>query len=197
MELISSVEAHYDDLSHPRKKKHVWKNVCNDLVSQNIDVTPALCSKKWQNLVRSYKGCKDIKNKSGRGPVRFQFFDALDNLLASKLDFTSSHNTSTTVNEQNDLDVPVMVEIGTDKETDECSDKQDTKTKYCFRKEFLQVREAQWEKRRQDKKEYNAEKLQLKKRKLDIEERKVKALEDLLAVAATHERCNININMSI
>ncbi|GLV40084.1 hypothetical protein CBL_02969 [Carabus blaptoides fortunei] len=126
------------------KRKNMWNNVCNDLVSQNIEVTPLLCSKKWQNLVRTYKACKDIKNKSGRGPVRFQFFDALDNLLGSKPNFASPHSVDVrnipTTTVKNVVDIPATVDTGAKKKTEEFSEKQVTKRKCSFRKEFLQMK---------------------------------------------------------
>lgn len=35
-------------------------------------------AKKWQNLVRTYKNTKDVKSRTGRGPVKFTFYDRLD-----------------------------------------------------------------------------------------------------------------------
>ncbi|GLV36742.1 hypothetical protein CBL_02423 [Carabus blaptoides fortunei] len=161
--LINSVEAHYDELSHPINRKHVWKNVCNDLVSQNIEVTPLMCSKKWQNLVRSYKVCKNIKNKSGRGPVRFQFYDTLDNLLGRKPNCARADNIPAKSNVQNE-------------ETEESSENPVTKRKCSFRKEFL-MKKAQWKKHKLENYE---QKINLKKMQLEIKERKVKALEALV-----------------
>jgi len=37
--------------------------------------------KKWLNLVCTYKNTKDVKSRTGRGPVKFTFYDRLDELL--------------------------------------------------------------------------------------------------------------------
>jgi len=44
--LISTVENHYEKLNHPKKRKYAWKNITNELLSQNISVSKTACSKK-------------------------------------------------------------------------------------------------------------------------------------------------------
>ncbi|VEN54142.1 unnamed protein product [Callosobruchus maculatus] len=47
--------------------------------------------KKWENLGRTYKNTKDKKNKSGRYPVRFVYFERMDELLGNKPSNCSPH----------------------------------------------------------------------------------------------------------
>lgn len=65
------METHTEDLHHPKKKKYVFENVSNDLLSSGVQVTSQQCQIKWKSLVRSYKICKDNKTKTGRGPTKF------------------------------------------------------------------------------------------------------------------------------
>lgn len=48
--------------------------------------SPAKVARKWQTLVDGYKGVKDNNNSTGRGVVRFKFFDQMDSLLGGQHD---------------------------------------------------------------------------------------------------------------
>ncbi|KAJ8912400.1 hypothetical protein NQ315_013466 [Exocentrus adspersus] len=48
--------------------------------------------KKWENLCRTYKNCKDLKSKTGRGPTRFKFFEKLDEILGGAPTNCSPHS---------------------------------------------------------------------------------------------------------
>lgn len=48
--------------------------------------SPAKVACKWQTLVYGYKGVKDNNNSTGRGVVRFKFFDQMDSLLGGQHD---------------------------------------------------------------------------------------------------------------
>lgn len=37
--LISAIESRYDEMHHPKKKKHFWENISNDLLSQKFTVS--------------------------------------------------------------------------------------------------------------------------------------------------------------
>jgi hypothetical protein len=73
-----------EDLNHARKRRYVFENVSNDLLSNGFTVSSYACQSKWKNLLRSYKSCKDHKNKTGRGPSRFLFSEKMDDLLGEK-----------------------------------------------------------------------------------------------------------------
>ncbi|KAI4463728.1 myb/sant-like dna-binding domain [Holotrichia oblita] len=49
------------------------------------------CKKKWQNLVRTYKSTKDIRSRTGRGPVKFSFYSRLDDILGDLPSNASPH----------------------------------------------------------------------------------------------------------
>lgn len=42
------------------------------------------CSLKWNNLSRTYKAAKDNKKNTGRGPIRFEYYDMMDAILGTK-----------------------------------------------------------------------------------------------------------------
>lgn len=50
------------------------------------------CHKKWLNLLRSYKSCKDNQKKSGRGPTRFNFYVIMDAFLGKEPSNSSPHS---------------------------------------------------------------------------------------------------------
>ncbi|KAJ8391893.1 hypothetical protein AAFF_G00083640 [Aldrovandia affinis] len=47
---------------------------------------PAKVARKWQTLVDGYKTVKDNNNSTGRGVIRFKFFDQMDSLLGGQHD---------------------------------------------------------------------------------------------------------------
>nr|CAI5846436.1 unnamed protein product [Callosobruchus analis] len=83
--LISAVEARYEDLYHPKKRRWFWDVISESLSSDGINFEAKKCKKK------TYKNTKDKKNKSGRCPVRFVYFDRLDELLGEKPNNCSPH----------------------------------------------------------------------------------------------------------
>ncbi|GLV38145.1 hypothetical protein CBL_10112 [Carabus blaptoides fortunei] len=56
-----------------------------------------LVPKKWQNLLCSYKTCKDNKKKSGKGPMRFEIFNKMDELLEYQPNISSPHSINSIV----------------------------------------------------------------------------------------------------
>ncbi|KAI4468017.1 hypothetical protein MML48_2g00001852 [Holotrichia oblita] len=79
--LISAYEHFSDRLSHGRKRKHVWEMIANELLSLGITKSAEKCEMKWRNLIRTYKAIKDNKKSTGRGAIRFQFYNELDEIL--------------------------------------------------------------------------------------------------------------------
>lgn len=90
--LIRSMQVHVEDLHHPKKRKHVYENCMNDLLSQGFIVTANQCQAKWKSLIRSYQSSKDNQSKTGRGPSRFQFFDEMDAILGRSISIKITGN---------------------------------------------------------------------------------------------------------
>lgn len=55
-------------------------------------MSPAQCSKKWQNLLRTYKIGKNNKKLTGHGSITFNFFHQMDNFLGSQASNCSPHS---------------------------------------------------------------------------------------------------------
>lgn len=89
--LIQSIASYMDDFNNPKKRKHIFQNVSNDLISLNYSFTEAQCANKYKSLCRSYKAAKDNINKTGRAPSRFFFFTEMDELLGKKPSISCSH----------------------------------------------------------------------------------------------------------
>ncbi|CAH2085779.1 unnamed protein product [Euphydryas editha] len=79
--LIQSYASRVDEARHPIHRKCFWQNVSNDLISQKYCFDKKQCQTKWNNLLRTYRTCKD---KSGRAPIRFMFFEAMDEVIGTR-----------------------------------------------------------------------------------------------------------------
>lgn len=93
--LIESMAVHFDDLSNVKKRKNVFENIANDMLSKGFSSNALLCKSKWKSLLRSYSAAVDNKNKTGRGPSRFQFFEEMDAILGTKPSQNCSHTLDT------------------------------------------------------------------------------------------------------
>lgn len=82
--LINSMQNHMDDLHHVKRKKHVFENVSNALLSNGYVATPDQCHVKWKSLLRSYKLCKENRNRTGKSPSKFNFFNQMDQILGEQ-----------------------------------------------------------------------------------------------------------------
>lgn len=106
MALINAYEHFSDMLSHAKKRKHVWEIIANEVVSLGVSKSAEKCEVKWRNLIRTYKAIKDNKKTTGRGAIRFQFYDKMDEILGEKptmscthtIDSSSLDNTSDSIN---------------------------------------------------------------------------------------------------
>lgn len=68
-------------------KKKLWEEMASRLTAKcGLVFSPAKVARKWQTLVDGYKGVKDNNNSTGRGVVRFKFFDQMDSLLGGQHD---------------------------------------------------------------------------------------------------------------
>lgn len=96
--LIESMAVHFDDLSNVKKRRNVFENIANDMLSKGFPTNATLCKAKWKSLVRSYSAAVDNKNRTGRGPSRFQFFEEIDAILGTKPSQKCSHTLDTSIN---------------------------------------------------------------------------------------------------
>ncbi|KAK9701659.1 Myb/SANT-like DNA-binding domain [Popillia japonica] len=78
-------------LSHPVKRKHVFENVSNDLLSLGCSIDATTCNTKWKTLVRSYKNTKDNNTKTGQSSSRLLFFEKMDEILGNKPSISCLH----------------------------------------------------------------------------------------------------------
>lgn len=79
--LIRSYGYHLEEKNNPVQKSLFWENMVNDLISQKFNVNKNQCQTKWNSLYQSYKSCKD---KTGRAPDPFKFYDEIDEFLGHK-----------------------------------------------------------------------------------------------------------------
>ncbi|XP_029667831.1 uncharacterized protein LOC115238285 [Formica exsecta] len=195
--LIGAVEARYDDMHHVHKRKNFWSVISEELSSQNIEVSFQIgMQKKWQNLVRTYKNTKDVQSKTGRGPVKFTFYNRLDELLGDSPSSASTHSLDVDELQSQDTQVEPTLNFDSDTSSERPSYSNDSS---CTQKrknplmELVKVKKKFFEEKMEKIKEkeisrklyveeslkYKKEKLDLYKEKLEMEKKKIKALEDL------------------
>ncbi|XP_040074251.1 trihelix transcription factor GT-4 [Ixodes scapularis] len=88
--LIVAYTTHKVDFNNPKKKKkHVWREISEELAEKGIQRTAEECETKWKGLKRTYVKRKQEKRASGRGRRDWEFFDAMDEALRESRDFTA------------------------------------------------------------------------------------------------------------
>lgn len=71
------------------KKKMLWKDMTSKLSSRfNETFEPEKVQRKWYTLEDAYKKVKDNNSSTGRGSMRFQFFQEMDALLCDQHDIS-------------------------------------------------------------------------------------------------------------
>ncbi|KAF1389920.1 hypothetical protein PFLUV_G00052580 [Perca fluviatilis] len=70
-----------------RNKKDLWADMAAKLTEQLKETfCPDKVSRKWCTLVQGYKKVKDNNASTGKGPMHFQFFPEMDDLLGAQHD---------------------------------------------------------------------------------------------------------------
>lgn len=171
--IINSMEAHANELNRPKKRKFVFDNISNDLLSSGFSINAVTCQNKWKNLLRSYKVVKDNKNKTGRGPSGFHFFDQMDSLLGEKPSNRCSHSLESS-NLDNLEDRDESTTSATDKPQMEAPKKR-VRCNNTAQKDFVALKQEEYQRKQQR----HNEKLNIEKQKLDIEKYKLNLLKQL------------------
>ncbi|CAG9825710.1 unnamed protein product [Phaedon cochleariae] len=172
-----SMECHYEDLAHPKRRRSVFTNVVNDLLSSGFAVDETMCQAKWKNLVRSYNIAKDQKTRTGRGPTRFQFFEELDNLLEEANCVVNVDEVNCTLvieEDDSDRDKANNDEIYTEKKNNAENKEKGKKRKRTAKNESI-LKEINLEKSKR-----HQERMDIEQKKIEMEERKCRLLERYL-----------------
>ncbi|CAL8392373.1 unnamed protein product [Arctogadus glacialis] len=68
-------------------KKHMWGEMAGQLSDHFGQIfDPARLNRKWNTLVDGYKKIKDNNRSTGRGTIRFKFYNEMDALLGANHD---------------------------------------------------------------------------------------------------------------
>lgn len=78
--LLSFVRNHFDDLSHPVRRKAVWDEISNEMNCNSVQVSAKCCWQKYKSLIRTFNQAKDDRDKTRR----FQFYEQMAELMALK-----------------------------------------------------------------------------------------------------------------
>ncbi|KAK9738180.1 hypothetical protein QE152_g10090 [Popillia japonica] len=92
--LIHAVEAHYVELNHAKKRKHMWDNVSNELDDYK------------DNRKATGRGTMNNRKATGRGTMKFQFFEARDGFMGDKPNINSPHAVNVSSFIDNNQNVP-------------------------------------------------------------------------------------------
>ncbi|CAG9822814.1 unnamed protein product [Phaedon cochleariae] len=195
------------NFNDPRKRKHIFENVANDLISARYTVDPKHVQNKWKGLLRSYTKAKDIKNSTGQGPSRFFFYEMID-------DIVGNHPKNSCTHSLNSLDTPIVAD-GENEDPDlemERNDQNSTeiekqleedppsKEKSCGQNNFSPSKKRKRISEKQLKKEYvdlkreeftkrqkrHEEKILIEKERNEIDKKKLSVLEEYLQNKTRH-----------
>lgn len=93
--LINSMASYYADFNDPRKRKHIFEHIANDLISAGYAIDARLVQNKWKSLLRSYTKAKDTKTRTGQGPSRFLFYELIDDIVGNHPKNKCDHSLNT------------------------------------------------------------------------------------------------------
>lgn len=197
--LIKSMSTFYSDFNDPRKRKHIFENISNDLISAGYTVDSKMVQAKWKGLLRSYTKAKDNKNRTGQGPSRFLFYEIIDDIVGNLPKNSCSHSLNTldtpeTFNRENEeplteceseetnLEVEFQnnenKSIKEQQETRQENKKRKRLSENQIKKEYIDLRREEYEKRQKR----HEEKCLLERERNEIDRRKVEILEEYLKV---------------
>ncbi|VEN44007.1 unnamed protein product [Callosobruchus maculatus] len=188
--LISAVEERYEDLYHPKKRRTFWDVISETLSGDRINFDGKKCKKKWENLVRTYKNTKDKKNKSGRCPVRFVYFERMDELLGDKPSNCSPHTFdvgASTSRQTQEPEAPALADQSLENVARQENIETRKKPKRNISLQYVEVKKTYYDRKATAYEEYTRKKLEIMERKVILEERKVKALEAMAANNSKHK----------
>ncbi|CAH1117577.1 unnamed protein product [Phaedon cochleariae] len=191
--LISAYEDHLEDFKNAKRRKKVWEKISTALKETGISHDAGRCEVKWKNLLRTYKSIKDTKKKTGRGTVKFLYFDRLDGILSERPVMNCTHTFSSTsrnseISEESNNDVGDNSTVQISHQTVEAVVPPIKSFKERRNKvnELINLKIDYYKKKKVDaekKDVLKAEKFELQKKLVAIEEKKVAILEDYLKKA--------------
>lgn len=182
LSLIRSMEVNFENLSHSKKRKHVFGNILNDLLSEGYSLTAEMVQSKWKSLVRSYNSAKDNKNKTGRAPSRFQFFEEMDDLLGNKPSNSCKHSMESSEPGPSNENISTYEDPSAQEETENRKKSIDSPrvTPKRKRTSVEDKREAEKGKKEEAKQQRHMERMQAEKEKIEVEKEKVKLFKEFL-----------------
>lgn len=67
------------------KKIKLWRHVAEDInKAAGITLSPLTCDIKYRNLLATYRKNKQKKNSTGESPIKWEYFDIMDEVLGTK-----------------------------------------------------------------------------------------------------------------
>lgn len=147
---------------------------------------------KWKNLLRTYKNIKDNNNSSGRGAIRFQFMNEMEEVMGERpliqnthsmgvgiTQFSSENDTSRPSSSQNESEQsPLTSETGQDNSVDlgvnistptTSKKKEEASTIFTLKRKYLREKMDAMNEKKNQLQEY----LRIKKAKEEREEKKL------------------------
>jgi len=89
----------FDDMfeNPPCKKMQIWQQVAEKINAKGFHFTGEECDTKWRNILLTYKKNKAKVTETGRKQVSWEFYDMMDAFLADKVFNSRSNDTISSV----------------------------------------------------------------------------------------------------
>ncbi|KAK4886405.1 hypothetical protein RN001_002676 [Aquatica leii] len=167
--LIASMHNYMEDFGHPKKRKLIFSNLSNDLLSQGFAYSEQSCRNKYKSLERTYKSNKDKNLKSGRGASRFFFYDKMEELLGNKPANKNDHTLESSVPS------PLSLDTNSNSTLSETPPLLSPNPDESVKRGIKRKSEKETEKQKR-----HEERMNIEKEKLQVEKDKIRILQQLL-----------------
>lgn len=189
--LINLYGEHVDDFKHAKKKKHVWVIISEKMSSKGIHKSAEKCQRKWINLTRVYRSVKDNSGprKTGRGRIFYRYFNALDEILGQRpsnsIDtYIFDAGASTSLTQETDEEPHPSTVSGSENNVQEQKDEDSANMTARKRKNYIQEyfkkKLENGEREREMKRLRYEEKMDIERKRNDLEEQKINLLKQVL-----------------
>ncbi|KAF7273585.1 uncharacterized protein LOC143203499 isoform X2 [Rhynchophorus ferrugineus] len=89
LKLIETMKQFKDELGKMGNRKDTWRKIHHNIQNKGVSVSVQECQNKWKNLIRSYKECIKMKNKSN---MRFRYFKEMSDYYGGENVLSLDHD---------------------------------------------------------------------------------------------------------
>lgn len=201
--LLDIYKARRNEFKTAKKSRYVWQSISSDLLKKGYIKSFESCQRKWKNLIRTYK----IVKKNGNITGKFVFYKYMEELTDDKTTLVTTTPSNTepipstskvVVKDNTTIEITSEQQVKSEKSDKEVNVRKlsepsvfkkkshelnEAEEFFKMKKELLLKKKLKYEKNylaKRRKEERAERKLHLFERFLDIEERRVRAIEEYL-----------------